>query len=517
MTIKEFEKEQSKLLKNSDIRDAWLAYESRFPHLSQWFRAAPEFRHQSAVVGGKKTGSDVNLYKLFVERSFHLMRPGGHCGIVIPSGIYTDLGAKGLRDLLFGQTQIEGLFCFENRKEIFEGVHRSFKFVVLTFEKSTLPRLQQTGEANASAPTNDLLAPQAIDAAGGSGTQRFPAAFMRHDVEELTRFPGEGALWLEIELIKRLSPDSHSVMEFKSALDVHIAEKMLQFPLLGERIEGAWNLSLTREFDMTNDSHLFKTEAGPGRLPLWEGKMIHQFEHKLAAPRYWVNEQKGRNSICGRTGDQGLNLGYQQPRFGIRAIGRSTDTRTLIVGPIPPLGFCGNSLLVSVLEGGTVFTSVALQAVLNSFVFDYWIRQTVSANLNMFFIMQVPVPRDPLMTTNNLTNRAARLICTTSEFDDLAKAVGLKPLAGSGAGSSPHPSPLPKGEGTGHLPLPAEEGTKPQYGTTDPTERAKLRAELDGLVAHLYGLSEAEFAHILGTFPLVANAVKVMRITHTDG
>ncbi|MFZ3140425.1 hypothetical protein [Polaromonas sp.] len=44
---------------------------------------------------------------------------------------------------------------------------------------------------------------------------------------------------------------------------------------------------------------------------------------------------------------------------------------------------------------------------------------------------------------------------------------------------------------------------------TDPTERARLRAELDGLAAHLYGLTEAEFAHILATFPLVAQPVKV--------
>ena len=48
-----------------------------------------------------------------------------------------------------------------------------------------------------------------------------------------------------------------------------------------------------------------------------------------------------------------------------------------------------------------------------------------------------------------------------------------------------------------------------QDGATDPTERAKLRAELDGLVAHLYGLSEEEFTHILETFPLVAQPVKV--------
>ena len=48
-----------------------------------------------------------------------------------------------------------------------------------------------------------------------------------------------------------------------------------------------------------------------------------------------------------------------------------------------------------------------------------------------------------------------------------------------------------------------------RYGATNLVERAKLRAELDGLIAHLYDLTEAEFAHILTTFPLVAEPVKV--------
>ncbi len=495
MTIKEFEKEQSKLLLNAEVREAWLEYESRFPHLSQWFRAAPEFKHQSAVVGGKKTGSDVNLYKLFVERSFHLLRPGGHCGIVIPSGIYTDLGAKGLRDLLFEKTQIEGLFCFENRKEIFEGVHRSFKFVVLTFEKSAQPRLQQAGEANASAPPDDLLAPQAIEAAGGSGTTRFPAAFMRHDVAELARFPAEGALWLEVELIKRLSPDSHSVMEFKSSLDVHIAEKMLQFPPLGERVEGAWNLALTREFDMTNDSHLFKTEPGPGRLPLYEGKMVHQFEVGFAPTRYWVDEREGRAAAVGsRVEDIGQDLGYQRFRFAHRSIARNTDSRTMIGSVIPDKCFFGHSLNASRKPLGAD-ENVLIAALLNSFAFDYFLRQMVTANLTMFFIYQCPVPRVKPSDESGrkVVIRAARLICTTPEFDDLAKAVGLKP----------NPSTLRQAQDG------PSSGRTVEYGTTDPNERARLRAELDGLVAHLYGLTEAEFVHILGTFPLVPQPVKV--------
>ena len=76
-----------------------------------------------------------------------------------------------------------------------------------------------------------------------------------------------------------------------------------------------------------------------------------------------------------------------------------------------------------------------------------------------------------------IVHRATHLICTTPEFDDLAKAVGLN----------------------GH-----------KDDITDPTERAPVWVpSLDGLVAQLCGLTEAEFAHILGTFPLVADAVKV--------
>ena len=45
-------------------------------------------------------------------------------------------------------------------------------------------------------------------------------------------------------------------------------------------------------------------------------------------------------------------------------------------------------------------------------------------------------------------------------------------------------------------------------GGTDPAGRAKPRADLDGIIAHIYGLSEDEFAYVLSTFPLVADAVK---------
>ena len=452
MLIHDFESEQARLLeRDADIRAAWQDYLSNFPHISAYYRSAIQFQNQISVVNGKKAGTDINLYKLFTEQCRNLLRPGGLCGIVIPSGIYTDLGAKQLREMLFGQTRVTGLFGFENRQQIFEGVDSRFKFVVLTFQK-------------------------------GGTTRQFPAAFMRHDVQELERFPQHGSVPIAIDLVRRLSPDSLSVMEFKCDLDVRIAGKMLKFPLLGEKLEGVWNVQFTREFDMTNDSYLFKTEPGQGRLPLYEGKMIWQFDHKLAPPRYWVDEKEGRAAILGREKDTGQKLDYQGYRLGFRNIASNTNERTLIT-TITPATFCSNSLQTAVRHtqaGNNALTGRSclwIAAIFNSLPLDYMLRQRVSANINFFYVYQLPVPRltekDPPFAP--IVERAAHLICTAPEFDSLAKQVGLK---------------------------------SHKDGVTDPAQRAKLRAELDALIAHLYGLTEQEFTHILSTFPLVPNETK---------
>jgi hypothetical protein len=45
-------------------------------------------------------------------------------------------------------------------------------------------------------------------------------------------------------------------------------------------------------------------------------------------------------------------------------------------------------------------------------------------------------------------------------------------------------------------------------GVTNEVQRGQLRAELDGIIAHLYGLTESEFAYILTTFLIVADPIK---------
>lgn len=96
---------------------------------------------------------------------------------------------------------------------------------------------------------------------------------------------------------------------------------------------------------MTNDSHLFKQQPGEGWLPLYEGKMIHQFTHQYAEPRYWVDEDEGRKVVLGRNEDMGQELDYQSCRLGFRDVASSTNERTMISGVVPPDSFAGNTLI----------------------------------------------------------------------------------------------------------------------------------------------------------------------------
>src|SRR5207245_10800579 len=98
-------------------------------------------------------------------------------------------------------------------------------------------------------------------------------------------------------------------------------------------------------------------------------------------------------------------------------------------------------------------------------------------NVDMHFVRCVRIPRltEPQREFGLIVERAAKLSCTTQEFDNLAREVGLRDH---------------------------------RLGITTPTERGRLRAELDGMIAHLYGLTEEEFIHILSTFPLVEKSVK---------
>ncbi len=444
LRIEDWKEQKEELLKDCDIRKAWCDYLSKYPHQSSYFKKSEQYKN---ILSGK-----LNLFSLFTLQCFNLLKRNGYCGIVTPSGIYSDYSTAELRRLLFQESKITGMFCFENKKEIFENVHRSFKFVVLSFIK-------------------------------GGQTKSFPAAFMRHDVSELSDFPHDIGFNIPLRLIEQLSPDSLSIVEFKNEIDFSISNKLIEFPFIGDK--NYWSLEFTMGFNMTTDSDIFNKRKSQGDIILYEGKMIWQFTHLYAEARYWVNEKIGRDRFLGSVQDEGQFLSYQDTRLAFRRQSASTNERTLVATILPPCFHADN--FVSVISydkyGNRIVENVdqlILCALFNSFVVDYIIRQRVTNNLSFFYINQLPIPRlkPKDVWFKPIAERASRLICTTTEFADLWEEV-------------------------------MKTKWSENISTTQEVERNRLRAELDGIIAHIYGLTEEEFTYILSTFPIVPQPQKV--------
>ena len=457
------------------------------PIRRKWETCCREFEQQSEYVrqpaAYRALGKgDINTYKLFLERFFVLLGPGGCLGIVTPSGLYTDQGCQPLRELFFNESHIACLYGFENRCAIFN-IHRSFKFILFCAEK-------------------------------GGKTESFRCAFMEHDPERLPVIDDD-ALKMRVEQVKKFSPDTLSVMEFKSQQDIDITAKIYgTWPLLGEKLDDTWNVQFRSELHMTNDSHLFK--SGPTDCPLYEGKMIWLFDSHFESPRYWLNRDEVEDAL-------GVNAWEgKHYRVGFRNIASSTNERTLICGVAPP-SFHGNSFLTitprnSRWNGPNEPEMLWISSTMSSLCIDFLIRQKVTTNLNYFFIESLPVPRENVKNRGMITAKATRLFCCNKDFAQLWGKLFSTDWQSPNfwyPTSAPIDTygPVHEQEIRRRLRDEAKNltpGWGPQCGVhnrlpdrRDTGDRAQLRAEIDAYVAHLYGLTRDDFAYILDTFPVL--------------
>lgn len=409
------------------IRKAYAEKTAMYEAYSSIFRE--NYQWQRSEANGKMVSGDLDLYKIFTERAHQLLKDGGTCGFVIPSGIYTDLGAKGLRKMLFEHSQIKALYSFENRSHaIFPDVHASYKFALLAFEK-------------------------------GGKTKSFPCAFFLHSHDDLVKSLQTPTI-IDVEFVKKSSPTSWSVLEIKTPEDYRIVKKMLAFPSLGEKIKGTWNIEMQSGFHMTNDSHLFQTGKLIG-VPMLEGKNIEQFTHKwkeAPVPRYKILEKDIKTNL---KPDKMYHNGYW---MAYRLIASSTNYRTLISTIVPPGYVCGHS--IAIVRLSDVKQLCFLAGTMNSFIVDYFLRQKVSANVTMFNFLETPVPRlSSGKEFDAIVRKVAQLVCTTNEFSELKKMTGVESL-------------------------------------TSENDRALARAQLDVMIAKIYGITKDELAFILEKFPI---------------
>lgn len=419
---------------------------------------------------------DVNTYAVFAETFRSLTGPYGRSGVIVPTGIATDATTQQFFRDLVENASIVALYDFENAAPIFEGVHRSFKFSLLTLAGRDTPE-----------PVAHL-------------------AFFLHDSALIET----ASFSLTPDEIALLNPNTKTCPVFRSRRDAEITLGIYKrVPILVNENEpdgNPWGVKFMTMFHMSNDSHLFHTREeleadgwyldgnvfiyGKKRmLPLYEAKMLHHYDHRwgtydatdirdvileekqdpdfVVLPRYWVAEHEVDHRLAGRWNKNWL--------LGWRNITNTTNERTTIAFAFPKAAVGHSTPLVL----GSA--NPLLLAVLVSFVADYVARQKVGGtNFTFNYFEQLAVlhpselDKPASWNLNRLTGtwlreRVQELWYTSRDMQWLAKDMG-------------------------------NNGPPFQFNEE---RRALLRAELDAAFFHLYGIDRDDTDDILEMFPIV--------------
>ena len=215
---------------NPELAVGWNIYERRTNAAVAFLNECAAYRHQEAMVDGKKTGGDPDLFRYFTERAWQCVRRGGRVGLLTPCTLWQGQGCTGLRRLLFEKATLRSLYTFENYRKWAFGIHSSFKFSAFVFSAETPPE-------------------------GHS----FPAAFMLRDTQVLEKRLRERVVTLSREFVAATSPSSLALIDVRFDGEARFIEKVHRnHPALGDAASG-WSVVYRTDLHMTNDAWRFKT------------------------------------------------------------------------------------------------------------------------------------------------------------------------------------------------------------------------------------------------------------------
>lgn len=477
-----------------------LSYE--YSKASERVATAREFARKCGEYPLLSGGGDVNLYSLFVERAFRLVKSTGMIGLLVPSGIAHDLNAATFFKHVTSNGQLRAFYDFENgrrgrkSKPFFPDVVRQMKFCVLIASR--------------------LYSDNPVQ-----------CAFYLDDVSALEKKETKNTL--STEDFARFNPNTGTMPIFRSARDAEFATEIYRnaVPLVDrstESIKFAWPVEYKRMFDITNDSGLFRTrpelegeeiayslgnniyDSPNGKwLPLYVGKMIHQFDHRAASvklneanlhnpaitnsisesqkadpdfsatPSYWVNEKEI---------DLPKDLDWV---IAFRDIARATDSRTMIAAGVPKTAV-GNTapLLIWDKAQAPIEQSVLLLGNLGATLFDYATRQKVqSTHLNQYIVEQLPMVPPSKFGETLFGGKSAEQIVKEIVLELTYTAHDIAAFA----------------KDMGYV---DEHGKVKKPFVWNNRRRLNLRAKLDAVFFILYGVTNREdVEYIYSTFPIV--------------
>ncbi|GMU40133.1 MAG: hypothetical protein AMXMBFR23_09990 [Chloroflexota bacterium] len=435
---------------------------------------------------------DVNTYTVFCETNRMLLHSAGRAGMIIPSGIATDDTTKYLFGDLIERRALISLHSFENEAKIFPAVHNETKFCLLTIGGL------ETG----------WIEPDFVFFARHVSDLREPARHFTLTAEDFTL----------------LNPNTRTCPIFRSGREAAITKAIYRrIPVLvdesKDEVGNPWGVHFMAMFHMSGDSNLFLTREelrASGRwlegmafrsgdevaVPLYEGKMIWQFDHRfgtydgqtqaqankgflpqftdtdhanpvvLPEPRYWIPENDVALRLEGRWG-RGWFIVW-------RDISLATNERT-VVSTVAPRSGAGHTMPLLLLSPESAPHAGSLVGNLAAFVLDFVARQKVGGThltygyLRQFAVLapevyQAKCPWDRELTTGTwLTQRVQELTYTAWDLQDFAHDCGY--------GGPPF-----------------------QW---DAERRSLLRCEIDAAFFHLYAIGRDDVDYIMDTFPIV--------------
>lgn len=419
---------------------------------------------------------DINTYAVFAEADRILMGARGRMGVILPTGIATDATTQFFFKNLVQNRSIAALYDFENRSQLFPAVDSRMKFAILS------------------------LAGRAL---------REPAAkfaFFLHDPAELD--DADKVFTLTPEEITLLNPNTGTCPVFRSRRDAEITLGIYRrVPVLikeGDPKGNPWGVSFMTMFHMSNDSHLFHTredlesdgwtltgnvftKGNAKMLPLYQGMMATFYDHRAAdvvssatagkrqnqpayldvaahavadrfvLPRYWVAERE-------------IPVAGGEWLLAFSDITSPTNERTVVTYPLPRVAVGNKAPIIQTARGGA--EKSVLLAVLSSMVFDFVSRKKIGGTtLNYFYWKQFPVlpPLQLIGCKSFIVARVLELTYTAYDMMPFARDVG-------------------------------DTGNPFRW---DENRRVIIRAELDALFFHLYGINRDDVEYIMETFPIV--------------
>jgi hypothetical protein len=451
------------------------------------------------------SGGDLNIYSLFIERAMKLVKPNGIIGLLTPSGIASDKTSAPFFKGFSTGGHLKALYDFENGRQgtdqppFFADVHRNFKFCALV-----------------ASPTRIF--------------QNTNCAFFLHDVAEMQ--DSERCFTLTAQDFARVNPNTGTTPIFRTRRDATLTTAIYgRLPVLvdrtGDHEVKAWPVRYSTMFHMTNDSAHFRTRQeldekegaypiGGNRfrsaagewLPLYVGRMIHQFDHRSASVE--INEENIHNAAFSGnvTSEQKADPSFAPtPQYWVSAgvvnfpagfdwvisfrdIARAVDVRTIIAALTPKAGY-GNKLPLLLPTDASGYRDAAplMVANLNSIPFDFVARSKIhSTSVNWFLAEQLPVvPLDQYKTKHFGKKTAAKIVreavleltYTAHDMAAFAHDMGYVDLKGK---------------------------VKPPF-KWDEERRLMLRAKLDAVYFHLYGVTNRDdVRYIYSTFPIIERA-----------